>query len=244
MKNIDPTRLTASPADRLYRFQYISEFIGFTQDDIDALHASAPVIGPLVPVIVDAVYTNLFKFNITKRFFARRNEGFKGRVTESVEDLAVGDEQVKYRKTMLTRYLVKLVTAEYDEKFVEYVDWVGRIHTTVEIGEKKALNKKSGIHVDYVHVNALLGFVSSFLIEAVLKAGLEKDVETRTVLAFNKLLWIQNDFFAKYYTVDSVKRLKESKGFMANGFNTQTMPFTLAALGVVVGVITWVKIME
>jgi hypothetical protein len=32
-----------------------------------------------------------------------------------------------------------------------------------------------------------------------MRAGLDKEVEIATVLAFNKLLWVQNDFFAKYY---------------------------------------------
>ncbi|KAJ3205317.1 hypothetical protein HDU67_008922 [Dinochytrium kinnereticum] len=232
MKNIDPTRLSASSADRLYRFQYVSDFIGFGKDDIAALHASAPVVGPLVPTIVDAVYSKLFEFDVTRTFFTHRNEGFHGRVAGSETDITVVDEQIKFRKNMLSRYLVKLVTAEYDEKFVDYVDWVGRIHTTVQLEDKKAMRKKSGIHVDYVHVNALFGFVSSFVVEAVLGAGLPKDVETATVLAFNKLLWIQNDFFAKYYTEDSTRGLKQSREVMATVLDAKTIPFTLAAFGV------------
>lgn len=33
-----------------------------------------------------------------------------------------------------------------------------------------------------------------------MRTGLGKEGEIATVLAFNKLLWVQNDFFAKYYT--------------------------------------------
>ena len=93
---------------------------------------------------------------------------------------------------MLSKYLVKLVTAEYDETFVKYIDHVGKIHTP-------GSSKKSGINVEYVHINGLFGYVSSVVINALMRAGLDKEVEIATVLAFNKLLWVQNDFFAKYY---------------------------------------------
>lgn len=52
--------------DNFYRFQYLSEFGGFGQEDIDAIHAAAPVVAPLVPAIVDAVYVKLFSFDTTK----------------------------------------------------------------------------------------------------------------------------------------------------------------------------------
>ncbi|KAL3893786.1 MAG: hypothetical protein SGCHY_005635, partial [Lobulomycetales sp.] len=43
------------------------------------------------------------------------------------------------------------------------------------------------------------------VIGAILDAKLPKHVEKATVLAFNKLLWIQNDFFAKYYVTEAGK---------------------------------------
>ena len=54
--------------DLLYRFQYLSEFSGFGKEDIDAIHAAAPAVAPLVPAIVDAVYVKLFSFDTTKVF--------------------------------------------------------------------------------------------------------------------------------------------------------------------------------
>jgi hypothetical protein len=36
-------------------------------------------------------------------------------------------------------------------------------------------------------------------LSAVLDSNLPKQQEKDTIVAFNKLLWIQNDFFAKYY---------------------------------------------
>ncbi len=101
------------------------DFADFGAADIAALKASAPLVAPLVPVIVDAVYTKLFAFDVTKKIFLKRNEGFAGSMAASLEALDdKKDEQIKYRKDMLSKYLVKLVTADYDDKFVAYLDWV------------------------------------------------------------------------------------------------------------------------
>ena len=41
--------------------------------------------------------------------------------------------------------------------------------------------------------------VATALTATILSLGLERDTETRTVLAFEKLLWIQNDFISRHY---------------------------------------------
>jgi len=44
-----------------------------------------------------------------------------------------------------------------------------------------------------------MGFVSDALTAAVLGLGLGRDAEVRTLRAFNKLLWIQNDLITRHY---------------------------------------------
>lgn len=54
--------------------------------------------------------------------------------------------------------------------------------------------------MDYIHINVLLGYVENVLIGGILSADLDRATEEAAALAaFNKLLWLQNDFFAKYY---------------------------------------------
>ena len=57
----------------------------------------------------------------------KRGQGFEGKVAKSIDEVNSDNEQIKFRKDMLSKYLVKLVT-EYDENFVDYIDWVGKIH--------------------------------------------------------------------------------------------------------------------
>ena len=48
-------------------------------------------------------------------------------------------------------------------------------------------------------MNALLGFVADALIATVFDLGLDRDTEARTVRAFCKLLWLQNDLINRHY---------------------------------------------
>jgi len=151
----------------------------------------------MVPGLVNAVYEKLFSFDVTKQSFLRRNEGFSGTLTaSSVEDITTDDEQIVFRKGMLSRYFGKLLSEPFDEKMVSYLDRVARIHTDTP-------TKKSRIQVEYVHIGALLGYVESLLVGAV-KSLDEIDIDTKfaAINAVNKLIWVQNDMFARYYTHD------------------------------------------
>ena len=107
-------------------------------------------------------------------------------------------DQIKFRKDFLAKYLVKLVTAEYDETFVKYLDWVGKIHTKASGRKKNAIKP-----VDQIHINALFAWLHGFLATALdshpdLQSPEAQPVRTKTLAAYSKLLWIQNDFFLKY----------------------------------------------
>ena len=84
MKQIDERQLES---DLAYRFGYLTEFMGFGEDDIAAIHGAAEHLAPLVPALVDAVYGKLFSYDATKRHFVPRQSGYEGEVPESVESL-------------------------------------------------------------------------------------------------------------------------------------------------------------
>lgn len=190
-------------SDRLYRYQYVSQFANFTADDIQTIKDSASLVAPLVPTIVDTVYEKLFSFDITRNVFTGDMDHFSGKTEKNVQ---LTSEQIKFRKDHLSKYLVKLVTAEYDAKFVDYLDWVGRIHVQNPL-------KKSKINVEYVHINALFAFLHGFLAEVLsTHPALNYNAQKRgkVLAAYSKLLWIQNDFFAKYYVSEGEELLLTS----------------------------------
>jgi hypothetical protein len=188
MIHIDEQRLES---DLGCRFRYLSEFIGFGDEDVAAIHGAAPAIAPLVPMLVNAVYDKLHAYDATWRHFLPRQSGYEGAVPARLEDVTLDHEMIRYRKEHLARYLAALVTRPYDEKMVAYLDRVGKIHTP------KAGSAE--LDVPLVQMNALLGFVSDALTNTILSLGLERGLEVQTLRAFNKLLWLQNDLINRHY---------------------------------------------
>jgi hypothetical protein len=188
MQHIDEELLES---DLAYRFAYLTEFMGLTANDIVAIHGSAAHLAPLVGGLVDAVYEKLFTYDATKRHFMPRQDGFTGEVPVTLESLTVHHEIIRFRKEHLTRYLKALVTRPYDGKMIEYLDMVGKIHTA------KAGNR--GIVVPLIQMNALLGFVSDALISTIFGLEISDEDKHKTVRAFNKLLWVQNDLIVRHY---------------------------------------------
>ena len=172
MKHIDEQRLEK---DTAYRVGYLSEFMGFAPDDVAAIHGAASHLAPLVPVLVDAVYVKLFSYDATKRHFVPRQSGYQGAVPESIDALTPDHAMIQFRKQRLGRYLVSLVTRPYDDKMMGYLDMVGKMHTP-QAGSAE-------LNVPLVQMNALLGFVSDALTNALFGLGLDRPTEIRTVRA-------------------------------------------------------------
>ena len=74
---------------------------------------------------------------------------------------------------------------------IGYLDLVGKMHTP-QAGSAE-------LDVPLVQMNALLGFVADALTATILNLGLERACEQRTLRAFNKLLWLQNDLINRHY---------------------------------------------
>jgi hypothetical protein len=178
-------------SDLSYRFQYLSEFIGFSAEDVTAIHGAASAIAPLVPTLVNTVYEKLHQYDATWRHFLPRQSGYEGAVPKSLDEVTLDHEMIRYRKEHLARYLAALVSKPYNGKMIEYLDMVGKMHTAKAGSEE--------LNVPLVQMNALLGFVSDALINTVMGLALERPLEVQTLRAFNKLLWLQNDLINRHY---------------------------------------------
>ena len=188
MRHIDEARLET---DLGYRFAYVANFIGLTDADLSAIHASASWLGPLVPSLVDAVYDKLSGQDATWRHFLPRQFGYQGNLPSDLTALSMEHEQIQFRKQHLARYLTRLVTWPYDSRMVDYLDFVGKMHTP-RAGSPQ-------LQVPLVQMNALMGFVADALTATILSQGLDRETEVATLRAFTKLLWIQNDLITRHY---------------------------------------------
>ena len=174
-----------------YRYEFLAEFIGFGPEDVKLIQSSAPHLGPRIPLLVEATYQKLLAYDATARHFVPRQAGYEGPTPGNLKELTAEHPQIQFRKDHLNRYFMALIGRSYDAKMVQYLDMVGRMHTP------KAGNKD--IDVPLVQMNALMGVISGVLIHSISDWPLPPEVRLRTIQAFNKLLWIQNDFITRHY---------------------------------------------
>lgn len=191
MQTIDEDRLET---DAQYRYEYLAEFIGFGPEDAALIQAFAPHLGPRIAELVEATYEKLLSYDATARHFVPKQHGYEGEAPENLSELASDHPQIQFRKDHLNRYFMQLIGRSYDAKMVKYLDMVGKIHTP------RAGNKQ--IDVPLVQMNAMMGLLSDTLMRAVVDSPLDREASLRTQRAFNKLLWIQNDFITRHYCGD------------------------------------------
>ncbi|KAG9097763.1 hypothetical protein FRC06_007215 [Ceratobasidium sp. 370] len=216
LHRIDPAALET---DFCKRVEYITKFIEFGPADAAALRAAAPIIKQITNDTVDAVYEKLFSFDITRATFLSRNTGFEGKLAERLEEITHDHEQIKFRKDFLRAWMFKVFTADYtDIKTFEYLDKVGLMHTGPTAFTHR--EQKAPLHVDCTptvlfilspqnlhratltpdtHCALLLGHVHTILTKAVLARNLSSETTVEMLAAINKVLWIQNDLFARHY---------------------------------------------
>lgn len=174
------------------RIQYLHTFLDFSSSDIEALQTGHKYIKALIPAIVNIVYKKLLQYDITARAFETRSTSFEGPMD------AVPDEnspQILHRKMFLRAYLVRLCSDPSKMEFWEYLDKVGMMH----VGR----GRQHPLHIEYMHIGALLSFIQDVLTEAILShPRLHMNRKIALVKALGKVIWIQNDLFAKWYVRD------------------------------------------
>lgn len=188
MKSIDEARLEE---DLGYRVWYLRDFMGFDEQDVEAILAVHDQVTARVDDIVDAVYLKFFEYVCTKRHFLPRQHGYHGPLPTSLEELTEEHDLIQFRKGELRRYLLLLVTGPYDGRVAAALDRVGAIHTP-EFGSAE-------LDVPLVQMNAMLGFIADRVLAMVLELDLDDEPKGRLMRAFSKLLWLQNDLVTRRY---------------------------------------------
>jgi hypothetical protein len=107
----------------------------------------------------------------------------------------------------LRGYLQKITSDPSKGEFWEYLDKVGMMHA--------GLGGQHPLNVDFVHLGASLGYIQTLLIDGILShPRLKSERKISLVKAITKVIWIQNDFFAKW-------RLRDDEAFKIQGKEPQ-----------------------
>lgn len=189
MKHIDRKDLYTNLETRI---QYLHSFLDFSSRDIEALITGSKYVKALIPALVNIVYHKLLQYDITARAFKTRSTSYEGPVDETLTD---NSPIILHRKTFLRAYLNKLCSDPSTMEFWYYLDKVGMMH----VGR----GREHPLHIEYVHIGACLSFIQDTLTEALLShPRLRMEKKVALVKALGKVIWIQNDLFAKWYVRD------------------------------------------
>ncbi|KAI1778433.1 Protoglobin-domain-containing protein [Hypoxylon cercidicola] len=183
------------------RIQYLHSFIDFSSNDIEALISGSKYIKQLIPAIVNIVYQKLLQYDITARALETRSTSYEGPVDDNLNEQS---PQIIHRKMFLRAYLAKLCSDPSTLEFWEYLDKVGMMHT--------GRGREHPLHIEYVHIGACLAFIQDTLTEALLShPRLRMDKKIALVKALGKVIWCQNDLFARHYVRDGDEFAEETE---------------------------------
>ncbi|MCJ1351513.1 MAG: hypothetical protein MMC33_001497 [Icmadophila ericetorum] len=233
MEHIDASSLSDLPS----RLSYTLSFLAFTPEtDGASINVSAATLGPLIPTVLDLVYTKLLSYDITAKPFTPQTqpeEIEKEAAPKTPKELHLEHAHILRQKTFLKNYLLKICTTEDwspNSKLWIYMDHVALMHTGVQRG------KRPELRVEYTHLALLLGYVVDIVAGAVLGAeGLDLETKGKVIKAWNKVVWIQNDLFARKYTVDR-ETGEQPVGVKSEKVTPFNKEFSAALVGVVLGV--------
>lgn len=165
-------------SDPSKRMRFMMEFVGFTDADQRALLDSVPVLGPVLPGLLDAIYNHLLGREDTKKIFL----GPRGEVDPSY---------IALRKEHLTQWVLRTAGVSGDPaSFPAYIQETGRRHTGVA-GEPSRV-------VPPRYMVGLAAFVQTALWNALFDALPDKPREVqRFGQAWSKMLMVQLEMFLK-----------------------------------------------
>ncbi|KDQ59321.1 hypothetical protein JAAARDRAFT_34063 [Jaapia argillacea MUCL 33604] len=199
-QEVDPVLIRASLEDRI---AYLTDFLDFTSYDSQIVNKAAPLVNGLIPDLVDDMYTKLFEFDITKKVFMKRNQGFTGALPTRLEELTLDSPQIKFRKVFMKSWARRILTSDYSSgKTWAYMDKVGVMHTGASPFKHQRTMGIAPLNVPYRDIAMLLGFVQQVLQAAVLRLPnhqMSLNEKIDCVNAITKIIWIQNDLFSRHY---------------------------------------------
>ncbi|KAJ4313403.1 hypothetical protein N0V84_009432 [Fusarium piperis] len=180
------------------RIDYLHKFLDWDDRDIEALAYGAQHIQNLIPAVVHIIYHKLSEFDITARAFEVRNTSSE---SPSKDELSSDSSLLMERQNFLNSYLTKmshLSKGSSDQSkmaFWEYLDSVGAMHV--------GLQKSRELRIDYIHISLTLSLIQSVMSQAILDhSSIPISRRAAIVKSFSKVIWIQNDLFARWYVRD------------------------------------------
>ena len=83
------------------------------------------------------------------------------------------------------------------------------------------------LRVEYIHCGALLGYVVDIAVGAIMEMNeIDTVMKSRVIRALNKVVWIQNDLFARHYLPIRASTVAPPTEKVENGVAQSACPFS------------------
>ncbi|KAF2866045.1 Protoglobin-domain-containing protein [Massariosphaeria phaeospora] len=177
------------------RLAYLQNFLEFGPADIEALRRNQPFIKSLIPSLTEHhFFAKILQQDITAQALITHNTTSEPDVDED-DFTGPNNLNIKNRNMFVRWYLTKMNSDPSTTQYWEYMNMVGAMHA--------GHHRRTPLHVDVIHFSALLGHVQTVLNDAIISSPTLPTAEkSPLVKAWGKLLWIQNDLFAKWHIKD------------------------------------------
>lgn len=174
------TRTTQEVAEAGKFFRYMAEYVGFTPADAAVIRQTQWIIAKHLPAIVSEFYTHLLRYPLTRNLFLQ-------------PDGTINEQYLLLRMRHLSNFWLRTAQGVYDDEYADYVDYVGRAHTSH--------GADPNIYVPERYVIGQVGMIQHAISRAVsseLRVQ-DEDLEFRTVEAWDKLMMVVLEMLARAY---------------------------------------------
>jgi nitrite reductase/ring-hydroxylating ferredoxin subunit len=174
-------RFKRGSADAGQYFNYMADFVGFTEADRQSIKESRFIIEKHIPAIVARFYVQLLRYPATRRFFLK-------------SDGTVDREYLSMRMQHQVNFWRRTASADFNEDYARFTDYVGRAHTSQGADPK--------IYIPARYVIGMIGFVQHNILAA-LNAELREidpDLEARATKAWTSLLVVLLEMLSRAYS--------------------------------------------
>jgi len=174
-------RFKRGAADAGQYFNYMADFVGFTDEDRQAVNETRFIIEKHIPAIVARFYTQLMRYPATRKFFLK-------------PDGTVDQEYLQLRMQHQVSFWRRTASAEFNEDYARFTDYVGRAHTSQGADPK--------IYIPARYVIGMVGFVQHNILAALNAELAEIDPELlgRATKAWSSLLVVLLEMLSRAYS--------------------------------------------
>lgn len=162
--------------DIVKRFEYMTQCLGFTEKDTEAIKESKEILAPRLKAVLDHIYyEKLVNDPWLSGWFRDEN----GKIAQKYVDV---------RRARQQKFLLKVLECKFDEEFLNYVRWVGAVHVPIFGNED--------IYVPMRLNYALWGYLHQYLFNLFAdELRDDPDKLRRITTAWTKLFWIVIDLY-------------------------------------------------